>query len=139
MKYFRSFSVLIICSMLNFSVGAEESDSQTMQQEQIAKMDSQMQAMREMHEKMAQAKTQKERQALMSAHMKTMQDGMSMIHNMPIMGGMGMGGTMGKGNRKNYGGQMDCGSADMQHQMMTKRMQMMENMMQMMMDRMPSQ
>ena len=42
-------------------------------------------AMREMHEKMAQAKTPEERQALMADHMNAMQGGMQMMKG---MGGM---------------------------------------------------
>jgi len=87
------------------------------------KMDKQMMAMQEMHEKMMSAKTPEERNALMADHMKTMQDGMAM------MGGMGAEGKM--------KGSMPSDPARRQ-QMMEKRMDMMESMMKMMMDRMPS-
>jgi hypothetical protein len=82
--------------------------------DQTAKMDAQMKAMREMHEKMQNAKTPEERNALMTEHMKTMQDGMAMMNGM-----QGMGGGMGQ-----------------REQMMEKRMDMMQTMMQMMVDRM---
>jgi hypothetical protein len=83
--------------------------------DRMAMMDTHMKAMREMHEKMAKARTPEERQALMAEHRKLMHEGMGM------MGGMrGMGGTGGMGGP----------------QMMEKRMDMMESMMQMMMDRM---
>lgn len=80
----------------------------------MAHMDPQMKAMREMHDKMAAAKTPEARNALMAEHMKLMQDGMAM------MGGMGpMRGDMAA-----------------RQQSMEKRMEMMQSMMQMMVDRM---
>jgi hypothetical protein len=95
--------------------------------DRMAMMDKHMQAMREMHDKMARARTPEERNALMAEHMKLMQDGMSM------MGGMGPGGMKGMGG-------MGAMSGDMagHQQMMEKRMEMMQSMMQMMMDRMPA-
>ena len=84
-------------------------------------MDSQMKAMQEMHDKMMGAKTPEERTALMADHMKTMQDGMTM------MSGMSPGGM---GNMK--------GDMAGHHQMMEKRMEMMQATMQMMMDRLPA-
>jgi len=90
-------------------------------------MDQRMKDMQAMHEKMMSAKTPEERQALMSEHMKMMQDGMAMMKQ---MGGMSrMGGMQGG---KGMGGMTD------RQQMMEKRMDMMESMMQMMMDRMQS-
>ncbi len=83
-----------------------------------ARMDTQMKAMREMHDKMMAAKTPEERTALMADHMKIMQDGMTM------MGGMSPGGM---GSMK--------GDMAGHHQMMEKRMEMMQATMQMMMDR----
>jgi hypothetical protein len=86
----------------------------------MATMDAQTQAMRGMHEKMMAAKTPEERSALMAEHMKTMQDGMTMMNGMP-------------------GGGMKAMQGDMSvhHQMMEKRMEMMGASMQMMMDRLP--
>ena len=86
-----------------------------------ARMDTQMKAMRQMHDKMAAAKTPEERNALMADHMKTMQDGMKMMNGMAPGGMGGMTGEMGA-----------------RHQSMEKRMEMMQSMMQMMMDRMPA-
>ncbi len=86
-----------------------------------AQMEMQTKAMQEMHEKMMAAKTPEERQALMSEHMKSMQDGMA------LMGQMRGGGTM-------SGAGMD-GGMSMSPRMMGRRMDMMETMMQMMMDR----
>ena len=87
----------------------------------MAGMDTQMKAMREMHDKMMAAKTPEERNALMAEHMKTMQEGMTMM-NGTSPGGMG-----------SMKGDMPA-----RHQMMEKRMEMMQSMMQMMMDRLPA-
>ena len=103
--------------------------------ERMAAMDSKMKAMREMHEKMMNAKTPEERSALMAEHMKTMGEGMSM------MGGMGsMGSTGSTGSTGGTSSMQNRMPADMttRHQMMEKRMEMMEAMMQMMMDRLPA-
>ncbi|MEP7298104.1 MAG: hypothetical protein ABI702_18120 [Burkholderiales bacterium] len=107
----------------------------------MARMDEQMKTMQGMHDRMMQAKTPEQRSALMSEHMKVMQDSMAMMGGMGPMDGMkdkpamgaekdgvpGMQGTQGKGS-------MD-GDMGMHHQMMEKRMQMMQSIMQMMMDR----
>ena len=90
----------------------------------MARMDTQMKAMQEMHEKMMAAKTPEERNALMAEHMKTMQDGMAMMNGMSPSG---MKCDM-KGGMK---GDMAA------HHQMEKRMEMMQSMMQMMMDRLP--
>jgi hypothetical protein len=82
---------------------------------------------------MMAAKTPEERQALMTEHMKVMQDGMSMMGSMAKMGDMkGMGGMA---SGANTGGM----TMDMMghHELMEKRMEMMTSMMQMMMDRLP--
>lgn len=86
---------------------------------QVTKMDAQMQSMRDMHEKMMNAKTPDERNGLMSDQMKTMQDGMSMMKGM-----MGAASTSQK---------------IMSPQQMQQQMEMMQTMMQMMMDRMGMQ
>ena len=89
----------------------------------MARMDSQMKAMQEMHLKMMAAKTPEERAALMADHMKAMQDGMAMMSGMSPgdMGGM-------VGMKSDMAGR---------HQMMERRMEMMQTMMQMMVDRLP--
>jgi len=117
-------------------------------------MEPRMKTMQEMHQKMMNAKTPAERQALMADHMKAMQGGMAMMKEMHGMHGMGaadgkapmpgmagiagMGGTGGMGR---MGGMADGKGmpADMaaRHQMMTGHMVMMQMMMDMMMDRMP--
>jgi len=95
--------------------------------DRMAMMDTHMKAMREMHDRMARARTPEERNALMADHMKLMQDGMAM------MGGMGSGGMKGMGGMGTMSGDMAG-----HQQMMEKRMEMMQSMMQMMMDRMPA-
>ncbi|WP_411281554.1 hypothetical protein [Gemmatimonas sp.] len=90
---------------------------------EMADMDAKMKVMHQMHDKMMAAKTPEERQALMAEHMKSMQDGMSMMNGMS-------GGNMGS-----MGGMK--GDAATRMQMMEKRMDMMQSMMTMMMDRMP--
>lgn len=110
-------------------------------------MDKQMQAMREMHDKMLAARTPEDRQKLMAEHMTLMQGGMSMMGGMgPGSTGMGMGMGMGPGSA-GMGMQpgaapkaqsaMPMAGADLaaRMQMMEKRMEMMQTMMQMMMDR----
>lgn len=84
-------------------------------------MDAQTKAMREMHEKVMAAKTPEERSALMAEHMKTMQDGITMMNGMPAREMKSMKGDM-----------------SMHHEMMEKRMEMMSASMQMMMDRLPA-
>jgi hypothetical protein len=117
----------------------------------LARMDEQMKAMQAMHDKMMQAQTPEQRNALMAAHRAVMQDSMAM------MGSMGHGGMMAGGAMGAMGGMNDKpdnsgtpgmqampgkGAADgdmgMHHQMMEKRMQMMQSMMQLMMDNMPA-
>ena len=89
-----------------------------------ARMDLQMKAMHEMHDRMMAAKTPAERDALTAEHMKIMQDGMTM------MNGMSLGGMGGTGAMK--------GDMTARHQTMEARMEMMQATMQMMMDRLPA-
>ena len=98
--------------------------------DQMVAMDSKMKAMREMHEKIVNAKTPEERNALMAEQMKTMQDGMAMMNKMGSSGMGGMGGV--QGSKPTPGDMND------RQQMMEKRMDMMQSMMQMMMDRLPA-
>jgi hypothetical protein len=55
----------------------------------MATMEPRMKTMQEMHQKMMNAKTPAERQALMADHMKAMQGGMAMMKEMQGMHGMG--------------------------------------------------
>ena len=98
-----------------------------------AAMHDRMKAMREMHDKMAQAKTPEERQALMADHMKAMHEGMQTMKGMGGMAGMGaMGGAAGMGGSTGM-------PADMaqRHTRREGRREMMQTMMEMMMQRMP--
>jgi hypothetical protein len=97
--------------------------------DQTAAMDRQIKAMREVREKMANAKTTEERNALIAEQMKAMQDGMA---TMNMMGGPGMGCMGGM-----QGGKPIAGDMNQRQQMLEKRMEMMQSTMQMMMDRLP--
>jgi hypothetical protein len=98
-----------------------------------AAMPNGMKDMQAMRDKMMNAKTPAERQALMNEHMKTMQEGMAMMKGMKGMGGMhGKEGMPGMSGMKEL--PMDMGK---HHQMMEMRMDMMQTMMEMMMQRMP--
>ena len=94
--------------------------------DQAMKMDAQMKTMREMHDKMMNAKTPEERKAMMAEHMKAMKSGMSMMN--------GMSDAPVKGNKP-------ASPQAMQRQidMMQKKMDMMQTMMPMMMDCMEMQ
>ena len=98
-----------------------------------AAMPNGMKDMQAMRDKMMNAKTPAERQALMNEHMKTMQEGMAMMKGMKGMGGMhGKEGMPGMSGMKEM--PMDMAK---RHQMMEMRMDMMQTMMEMMMQRMP--
>ena len=110
-----------------------------------AAMDPRMKGMQEMHQKMVNASTPAERQALMADHMKAMQGGMAMMKEMHGMqagsgtGGMGMMGSHGASAPMAGMGDGTGMPADMatRHQMMADHMAMMQMMMDMMADRMP--
>jgi len=96
-----------------------------------------MKRMQAMRDKMMNAKTPAERQALMDEHMKSMHEGMAMMKGMKGMGNMqGMQGKQGMGGMS---GMKDMPMMDMakHHQMMEMRMEMMQTMMEMIMQRMP--
>jgi hypothetical protein len=96
-----------------------------------AAMQDRMKAMHAMHDKMAQAKTPEERQALMADHMKAMQGGMQTMKGMGGMGVMGGAACM----RDPQGRPADLGKCQ---QLMDQRMDMMQMMLDMMMQRMPA-
>jgi len=98
-------------------------------------MQERMKAMREMHDKMMNAKTPAERQALMADHMKSMQDGMAMMKGMGGMAGMGAMGPTGGATGDGKGMPAEMAK---RHQMMEGRMEMMQMMMEMMMQRLPA-
>ena len=93
---------------------------------EMAQMENQMKAMREMHNKVMATKTPEERSALMAEHMKTMREGIDMMKSTR---GTGIGGTT---NSKGV-------PADMtqRQRLMETRMEMMQTMMEMMVDRLP--
>ena len=99
-----------------------------------AQMETQMKSMQAMHQKMMDANTPDERQALMGEHMKAMQDGMAMMGQMG--GGPAMMGQMGAGmpGMPMQGAGMSSMPGGM-HEDMMQRMAMMQMMMQMMVDR----
>ena len=89
-------------------------------------MQDRMKAMHEMHDKMMNAKTPAEREALMAEHMKSMQGGMDMMKRMGCMAPMGAGAGMSGGDMAQ------------KQQAMAGCAQMMQMMMEMMMQRMPN-
>ncbi|MDP3164462.1 MAG: hypothetical protein Q8N06_03290 [Hydrogenophaga sp.] len=95
-----------------------------------------MKDMQAMRDKMMNAKTPAERQALMAEHMKTMHEGMAMMKGMKDMKGMGS--MHGKAGMPGMAGMKDM-PMDMSkhHQMMEMCMDLMQTMMEMMMQRMP--
>jgi hypothetical protein len=105
----------------------------------MAAMQERMKNMREMRDKMMNAKTPEERQALMAENMKAMHAGMETMKGMGGMGGMdgmgAMGGAAGAGGPAPRGGPADL---HRRQQMMEGRMDMMQTMMEMMMQRMPN-
>jgi len=114
----------------------------------MAASDARMKAMQDMHQKMVNASTPADRQALMADHMKAMQGGMAMMKEMQAMHGAGgMGGMGGMGMMGSSGGAAPMAGmgdgkgmpTDMakRHQMMADHMAMMQTMMDMMADRMP--
>ena len=101
-----------------------------------AAMQDHMKAMQEMRDRMMNAKTPEERQALMADHMKTMQGGMQMMKG-GGMGGMGGMGAMGGAACMSDPKGMPVDPAKCQ-QTLDQRMEMMQMMMEMMMQRMPA-
>ena len=111
----------------------------------MAAMEPRMKAMTDMQQKLMNAKSPAERQALMADHMKDMQDGMAMMKEMQAMHGTGWMGD--KGMMGSSGGAAPMAGmgdgkgmpADMakRHQMMADHMAMMQTMMDMMADRLP--
>ena len=89
-------------------------------------MQDRMKAMHEMHDKMMNAKTPAEREALMAEHMKSMQGGMDMMKRMGCMTPMGAGAGMSGGDMAQ------------KQQAMEGCTQMMQMMMEMMGQRMPN-
>lgn len=104
----------------------------------MAAMEPRMKAMQDMHQKMMDAKTPAERQAMMAEHMKSMQDGMAMMKEMH-------GGMQGMGCMTSMTGMTSMGDGKamqsemaQREQMMVDRHAMMQTMMDMMAQRMPA-
>lgn len=89
-------------------------------------MQDRMKAMREMHDKMMNAKTPAERQALMAEHMQAMQGGMDMMKRMGCMAPMGSGASMSGGDMAQKQQAME-GCAQMMQMMMDMMGQRMPN------------
>ena len=129
-----SASALVACSTAPaMPMGAAPPNSRATP-DPMTKMDAQMNAMRDMHEKMMNAKTPEERSKLMAEHMKTMKEGMEMMSGMPSAGRDDMKGMQGMQGMQGAPGM--SGDMGARQQMMEKRMEMMQAMMKMMMDRM---
>ena len=98
----------------------------------MAAMEPRMKAMKDMHQKMMNARTPAERQALMSEHTKAMQDGTAMMKQMHG-GKHGMTGMTSMGDGKVMQAEMAK-----REQMMADHSAMMQIMMDMMAQRMPA-
>jgi len=96
---------------------------------QMGQMDEHMKKMQALHDKMTSATSPEERQKVMEEQRMEMQACMAMMT--PMMQGGGTMGGMGSGTMSQKGKPAD---ANMQMQMMQKRMDMMQMMMQTMMD-----
>lgn len=152
MKFFRMLVALSVAALATACASPGATSSATASPgmahmkkgspDSMAAMDPRMKTMQEMHQKMKDAKTPAERQALMADHMKAMQGGMAMMKGMHGAGGMGaMGAMASPGGAAPMTGMGDGKGkpADMakRHQMMADHMAMMQMMMDMMADRMP--
>ncbi len=113
----------------NPSPTAMQSGSSMNMGSQMGQMDEHMKKMQALHDKMVSATSPEERQKVMDEQRNEMQAGMAMMT--PMMQGGGMMGGMGGGTMGQKGKPAD---ANMQMQMMQKRMDMMQMMMQTMMD-----
>ncbi len=157
MKNLNSLIVASLISVVSTSVMAQAKDehaghhpepaSQTetpkvntppnqVSQDMMEKMDGQIKAMQEIHQKMINAKSTEERSAIMTENMKAMQSAMSMMRDAGMMGMSMKEGMPMKDVMSMKDGMPMMEGMHMQHQLMQKRMEMMTNMMQMMMDQM---
>ena len=110
--------------------------------ETMAAMDPRMKSMQEMHQKMMNANTPAERQALMADHMKAMQGGLAMMKELQARQaesgttGMGMMGSPCSADSMSIDRGMPPNMAR-RHRMMADHMALMQMMMDMMSDRIP--
>lgn len=97
-----------------------------------------MKAMRDLHDRMLQARTPKQREALMAEHRQLMQEGMALMGAMRPggMGGMGAGPGMGGMGAMAPAGAASAAPMELaaRQRMLEQRMDMMQSMMQMMSD-----
>ena len=159
MKIFQSLVIMALLALVSQGVFAEEKAANKATQaeksksvaaatadESMNKMDKQITAMRQMHEKMAKAKTPEERKALIAEHTKLMHEGMAMMGDMRMPSHSAK--STGKSEMKDMSHMhddmktmphhMNCdmnGDVETCRKTMEKRMDMMEGMLQMMMDR----
>jgi ATP-dependent Lon protease len=115
-------------NMMDKHMSADTPVSHSRHMDMMKNMDAQLDAMKDMHQKMTAAKTDAERQILMKDHLKIMQDGMGMMskHNEDGMHCLSAA-SHGKHSSRKH------------RQLMDKQMKMMQSMMQMMKDGMPVQ
>lgn len=122
MTYFRLLVLAVACAFLGAAAWPVDPEDHKEPATPLAKMDTQLKAMRDMHVKMTSAKTRDELKALMGEHAKAMQDGISMMESTATLG-----------QDAQSGAPYDLAT---RQQIMEKRMDMMEMAMQMMVDRM---
>lgn len=172
MKIIRSIAALSVCAFLaSHAVAADQNDhkahhpdtptskmskadskavlvnkpmaQRSTEQEFMEKMDKQMKAMQEMHEKMMNAKTPEERKVHMAEHMQTMLGGMATMNDLAKMCSaqkMDMLAVNSQSGEKKSDMKCDihC-EMEARNKMMEKRMELMEAMMQMIIDRVNSE
>ncbi|MBU0902201.1 MULTISPECIES: hypothetical protein [Pseudomonas] len=90
------------------------------------KFDQHIKAMQAIHQQFMAARTPEERDALRQTGMAAMQDGMTMMKQMPMGGDMPMGKHMGGMGMAN-GMPMDCAGADRRTEMMDMMMKLMND------------
>ena len=137
MKTSILFVAITACALSSIPLASAEDKDAPAKPEMSMPMDAKM---TQMHENMTKMQSQmdkihattdpKARQALMQAHMQTMQECMAMMGQMnkPMMMGGGQGAGMAMGDHKDMMG----GDMMQRHQMMEKRMGMMQMMMEQM-------
>lgn len=111
------------------AVTTTPADSSMDMSKHMGPIDDHMKKMQALHDKLSSATTPEARQKIMVEQRQEMHQGMSLMKPM-MQGGAGMGG-MGRGMMAQKG---QTGDANMQMQVMQKRMDMMQMMMQTMMD-----
>jgi hypothetical protein len=143
MKTSILFVAITACALSSIQLASAQDKDAPAKPEMSMPMDAKMS---QMQDNMTKMKSQmdkihattdpKARQALMQAHMQTMQECMAMMGQMnkPMMMGGGQGAGMAMGGDKGMAGDKGMMGSDMMqhHQMMEKRMSMMQMMMEQM-------